>query len=719
MKFHPNYLKCKNVLIQRTNMKLQIFSTAKWIAIYIVYASSALAYPDIALANKNINSDDIPFNLSYSNEDIKFGTEITNTFTNLQTDKVEKKEIDELRKLSSKTKIFRFADAFIDRLELVKSINDQDSFYKSCLIKSKNVNEFTESIEERLNIALDSYCRNIFLKRLVRFSPSINLSTRDINFFKEAAPFYLNGENAPAVSAFLRHFRSNAEEHEKLSGILIEKALELRIRPPSNIITSIKVSAKFNQFLQSNINLEENSASYFNEEFQRTIRDLQDALEKGDYNLAKQYSNGAIRFYNQNKLFISDKRAFVGLVIAAKAFYYKGKDKDATELFERAREIAPKEEFSDAHFYLVWQYIIEKDTRGLKKAIDKYNLEKDFEKFDSKLQYWIAYAELKSGETKKATDYFNKIISSSPYSFYTIVALKDLSSIYKGKMSEDEILSKLISKNNPVEFSPEKFSNLLKESLKRFAVWNKIGNERFQTLELRYIQSLPKEDTFNDFEIIKKTTNQSQKEFIALNLIKLLNSKKRYITAFRIFQDSVEQNSLTLNIKLIKQIFPLSYFDIIKKNALNLDPLIIISLIRQESAFNPEANSGVGAKGLMQLMPATAKRFNKKVKPKHLADPEINVALGTKYLRQLITRFDGNLIYALASYNAGENRIDKWRRDIFKTDDPLATIESIPFEETRNYVKLIYRNYFFYNVIHNKSILKTPIEDSFKVTELR
>jgi soluble lytic murein transglycosylase len=203
---------------------------------------------------------------------------------------------------------------------------------------------------------------------------------------------------------------------------------------------------------------------------------------------------------------------------------------------------------------------------------------------------------------------------------------------------------------------------------------------------------------------------------LIINLIRLLNTQKRYITSFKVFQDSLEQNSLSLNYKLIKFIFPLNYIDLIKKNSENLDPLIVISLIRQESAFNPEAKSGVGAKGLMQLMPATAKRFNKKVRVSHLGNPEINVAIGSRYLRQLIARFDGNLIFALASYNAGENRIDRWRKEIFRNDDPLSTIESIPFEETRNYVKLIYRNNFFYSLLSNRPVLMVPLEETFKVS---
>ena len=113
---------------------------------------------------------------------------------------------------------------------------------------------------------------------------------------------------------------------------------------------------------------------------------------------------------------------------------------------------------------------------------------------------------------------------------------------------------------------------------------------------------------------------------------------------------------------------------------------------------------------------ATDKRYNKRVKVTHLGNPAINVAIGSKYLRLLISRFDGNLIFALASYNAGENRIDHWRKEIFRNEDPLSTIESIPFEETRNYVKLIYRNNFFYSLLSNKSVLMIPLEDTFKVS---
>ena len=107
-----------------------------------------------------------------------------------------------------------------------------------------------------------------------------------------------------------------------------------------------------------------------------------------------------------------------------------------------------------------------------------------------------------------------------------------------------------------------------------------------------------------------------------------------------------------------------------------VDPRLIHAVIQQESKYHPDAKSPVGAKGLMQLMPDTAKRF-------HCDDPKdetCNVEAGTKYLKFLLKRFDGDVSLALAGYNAGEGSVDKY--------------EGIPpYKETKNYVKKIVDNY--------------------------
>lgn len=109
---------------------------------------------------------------------------------------------------------------------------------------------------------------------------------------------------------------------------------------------------------------------------------------------------------------------------------------------------------------------------------------------------------------------------------------------------------------------------------------------------------------------------------------------------------------------------------------LGVDPRLIHAVIWQESKYKTDAESHVGAQGLMQLMPAAAKRFGCEDRN----DIESNVTAGTKYLRVLLKRFDGNVTLALAAYNAGEGNVDKY--------------EGVPpFNETQNYVRIITGRY--------------------------
>jgi len=107
-----------------------------------------------------------------------------------------------------------------------------------------------------------------------------------------------------------------------------------------------------------------------------------------------------------------------------------------------------------------------------------------------------------------------------------------------------------------------------------------------------------------------------------------------------------------------------------------VDPRFIHAVIWQESKYDVNAHSHAGAQGLMQLMPATAKRFG----CEDINDPESNVEAGTKYLGWLLKRFDGNVELALAGYNAGEGAVDKYNG-------------IPPYNETRNYVKIISQRY--------------------------
>ncbi len=147
--------------------------------------------------------------------------------------------------------------------------------------------------------------------------------------------------------------------------------------------------------------------------------------------------------------------------------------------------------------------------------------------------------------------------------------------------------------------------------------------------------------------------------------------------------------------------FPRAYADRIELHSreLGIDPNLTLALIREESFFRREVRSPANAHGLMQLLPATARQvaagMGLKIRPGDLADPDTNIRLGLRYLKSLLRRYEDRLYLALAAYNAGPHRVDQWLKD-FPLADEEEFIEMIPFSETRNYVKNILRNRFFY-----------------------
>ncbi|TKW60727.1 MAG: lytic transglycosylase domain-containing protein [Blastochloris viridis] len=138
------------------------------------------------------------------------------------------------------------------------------------------------------------------------------------------------------------------------------------------------------------------------------------------------------------------------------------------------------------------------------------------------------------------------------------------------------------------------------------------------------------------------------------------------------------------------------------KGGWTYDRPLMVGIMRQESAFNPQIGSRVGAQGLMQLMPATAKYIAKlsgKSLPARadLHDPETNLGLAQDYLHYLNNKLDGNQLLVVAAYNGGIGNVRRWlERGVTPGHDPMLWLESIPFDETRDYVEKVFANYWLY-----------------------
>lgn len=157
---------------------------------------------------------------------------------------------------------------------------------------------------------------------------------------------------------------------------------------------------------------------------------------------------------------------------------------------------------------------------------------------------------------------------------------------------------------------------------------------------------------------------------------------------------------------LLEERFPLAYQDLYARYTRGKDipQSYAMAISRQESAWNPKVRSPVGASGLMQIMPGTATHTVKMfaipgyTNPEQLLDPETNINIGTSYLQYVYQQFGNNRIFASAAYNAGPGRVRTWLGNSAGRIDAVAFVESIPFSETRGYVKnvLAYDAYYRY-----------------------
>lgn len=155
-----------------------------------------------------------------------------------------------------------------------------------------------------------------------------------------------------------------------------------------------------------------------------------------------------------------------------------------------------------------------------------------------------------------------------------------------------------------------------------------------------------------------------------------------------------------------KLMYPVEYQEEINisAQAFEVDPHLIMAIIRVESNFRPEVSSHKGAYGLMQLMPDTAKWMvdDGHFQPQfleRLEEPAVNIHMGSWYIGQLLHQFNDNPVAAIAAYNAGPGRVEGWLQEK-KWDGKVQHIENIPFGETRHYVQRVLYYYDKYKQIH-------------------
>jgi soluble lytic murein transglycosylase-like protein len=343
------------------------------------------------------------------------------------------------------------------------------------------------------------------------------------------------------------------------------------------------------------------------------------------------------------------------------------------------------------------------DFDQARKIWERLLTESSDEKIRPQLLFWLACAHDKVGNKSEASFYRKSLAEDYPVSFYSVVALQ------------------LTGEDHAVAW--QKPFKDLKELRKRLDAWQRVDiddlrNDRTRGKLLRKAEILASLRISDLAEVaidelqrsIEPTVGRKKDLEWALYISRLHAAAGNWL------------GTISLTTKMMKTAdfwrerpeqfliyFPRPYLSIYSGVAkdFDMDRNELLAISRQESSFKADARSGANAWGLMQLMPFTAKRLVKNAKisgkeqikiPEDLMKPEVNIPLATDYVRELQSRFNNNQAQVYAAYNAGVQTVDSWlARRLF--EDRLLFIELIPYQETREYVKGVWRNQKVYDYL--------------------
>jgi len=365
---------------------------------------------------------------------------------------------------------------------------------------------------------------------------------------------------------------------------------------------------------------------------------------------------------------------------AADIHEYFGRRPEAIQLYSDIIKLSPVGQIrDDAAWRLAWLYYRNGDLPSASEAFSTLSKQSGNGPFGTAALYWQARISEKSGENDKARQTYRQITASAPESYYQSLSWRALQRL--GDASEEP---KWVVASSPQEADDPPIAPELVFHLSRARA---LGSLSLQHLAITELDELNRAATPSNrmraflMREYFKTGGYAR----SLQLANQLPSSRRDREPYR---------------------YPLAFWQLIQQKAQQrgLDPYLVLALIRQESLFDARARSPAAALGLMQLLQPTAARVAKQIgiavpTPDMLFDPDVNLTLGTQYLKDLLARYSNNRQKAIAAYNAGESAVDRWEKEI-STDDIEEFVERIPYVETRGYVKLVLRNQQIYKSLY-------------------
>lgn len=476
---------------------------------------------------------------------------------------------------------------------------------------------------------------------------------------------------------------------------------------------------------------------YHTKDYDRAIKDLKDIINNSADNrvkeeamlwLGKAYSNIKDAEKSQTAyrelLNVYPKGSYADEAVYKLSILAKeqGETASALKMLEKLIKEYPSSQFRDDS---IWQTSwIHYEKGGYKEALKYLELlqKSSADRFKKRAVYWHGRVLLKLGNKDEAVNIFKKLyveekdmtaatISEILPSYYEMLARKILIDLGIDHVSDCgfQTLNREFEKKNTAYYPPVTASNPLAGDarpatenihLKKADELLAINLKEQAYMELDSLGAeLSASDIIRAGILYKKAGNINRSHNIGLNFLR-----------------NVQLSTLPFQLStLLSLAYPLGYQNIVDEasGALQIDPYLVYAVITQESAFNETAVSRAGALGLMQVMPKTGKAVSAKLsknmdvfKKEDLFLPEINIILGTRYLKELMEEFKGNTALALAAYNAGPPAVKSWlKKGNIDTDE---FVENIPYNETRRYVERVLSVYETYKAVYSNGF---PIAD--------
>lgn len=319
---------------------------------------------------------------------------------------------------------------------------------------------------------------------------------------------------------------------------------------------------------------------------------------------------------------------------------------------------------------IVWNnYLLKLDNKVVSYA-DLFVKKSSNQNFIARLNYWKAKALLRLNKAEEANEVLEKVYAADPFGYYGIISTIDL--------------------KIPLTPIPPTIVNTSPTGLHILDWLIAMGEKTFSQRYLKEIDS--------QF----KTPQERERAMSLYSQTEWYQGGMRQIYNFKMST----RNAMTE--KYINIVFPTPYLNLVESHSNKYaTPLeLIYAITRQESAFVPSERSWADAFGLMQMIPEKAIELSKKYGIPYrdyndLYNPDTNLEMGTALLKDLRQKFDSKFVQSVAAYNASEDVIAVWERERFN-GNYFEFIEMIPYEETRNYIKLVFRNYMTYKRITEK-----------------